>query len=303
MWPYISEYEKTYETGLKLSDGTTARFFSADDKSTVDLHFKWMKEYGLDGVFMQLFIGSKPLQLLPAQYYNATFDKIVIPAGSFFGKLRVDLTDAFFADPLATGLRYVIPLRITDAQGDSILSGQPRVTSPDPRKVADWVVTPKNFVLFGIKYINPTHGVYLLRVRRKNVNNELDVVKYSTRFIDDNEMTKLSTSSLTDNFMSTVGGTNKEATNAKYSLNLKFDKVNKSVVVSQRSATTVSVNGTGKFFSKTDKESESYNGKKHRTIYLDYTYIDGVNTYQVNDSLVFVDTDIKFEEFAVVITP
>ena len=129
------------------------------------------------------------------------------------------------------------------------------------------------------------------------------MVKYSTRFIDDNEMTKLSTSSLTDNFMSTVGGTNKEATNAKYSLNLKFDKVNKSVVVSQRSATTVSVNGTGKFFSKTDKESESYNGKKHRTIYLDYTYIDGVNTYQVNDSLVFVDTDIKFEEFAVVITP
>jgi len=64
-----------------------------------------MKEYGLDGVFMQLFIGSKPLQLLPAQYYSATFDKIVIPAGSFFGKLRVDLTDAFFADPLARGLR------------------------------------------------------------------------------------------------------------------------------------------------------------------------------------------------------
>ncbi|MCK7531227.1 MAG: DUF1735 domain-containing protein [Marinilabiliales bacterium] len=65
------------------------------------------------------------LQLMPATYYNATFDKIIIPAGSFFGKLRVNLTDAFFADTLATGLRYVIPLRITDAQGDSILSGKP----------------------------------------------------------------------------------------------------------------------------------------------------------------------------------
>lgn len=58
MWPDVSEYEKTYETGLKHADGTKARFFSADDKSTVDLHFKWMKEYGLDGVFMQRFFNS-----------------------------------------------------------------------------------------------------------------------------------------------------------------------------------------------------------------------------------------------------
>jgi hypothetical protein len=116
-------------------------------------------------------------------------------------------------------------------------------------------------------------------------------------------MTKLTTKSLTENFMSTVGGTNKEASNVKYSMNLKFDKDNKSVVVSQKSITTVSVNGTGKFYSKTDAEAESYNGKKHRTIYLDYTYIDGLNTYHANDSLVFVDTDMKFEEFAVVVTP
>jgi len=55
MWPDVSEYEKTYPTGLKLADGSTARFFSSTDKSTVDLHFKWMKEYGVDGVFMQRF--------------------------------------------------------------------------------------------------------------------------------------------------------------------------------------------------------------------------------------------------------
>lgn len=58
MWPDVSEYEKTYPTGLKLSDGSTARFFSSTDKSTIDLHFKWMKEYGLDGVFMQRFFGA-----------------------------------------------------------------------------------------------------------------------------------------------------------------------------------------------------------------------------------------------------
>lgn len=58
MWPDVSEYEKTYPTGLKLADGTVARFFSSTDKSTTDLHFKWMKEYGLDGVFMQRFFDA-----------------------------------------------------------------------------------------------------------------------------------------------------------------------------------------------------------------------------------------------------
>ena len=58
MWPDMSEYEKKYPTGLKNADGSTAYFFSSTDKSTIDLHFKWMKEYGLDGVFMQRFFGN-----------------------------------------------------------------------------------------------------------------------------------------------------------------------------------------------------------------------------------------------------
>lgn len=55
MWPDVSEYEITYPTGLKHADGTVARFFSSTDISTIDLHFKWMQEYGVDGVFMQRF--------------------------------------------------------------------------------------------------------------------------------------------------------------------------------------------------------------------------------------------------------
>ena len=246
------------------------------------------------------------LKLLPSAYYNATFDKIIIPAGSFFGKMRVNLTDAFFTDPLATGLHYVVPVRITDAAGDSILSGAKvsSVVSPDPRIASDWITTPKNYVLFGIKYINATHGVYLLRGKRTNTTNPLDVASYSARFIDDNDMTKLTTKSLTESYMSTVGGTNKEGSNAKYSVKLTFNKDNKSVAVAQKDASSVVVNGTGKYYSKADAEAEGYNGKKHRTIYLDYTYVDGANTYHVNDSLVFVDTDMKFEEFAVkVINP
>jgi len=58
MWPDVREYEKTYPTGLKHADGSTARFFNSSDKSAIDLHFKWMKEYGLDGVFVQRFFNN-----------------------------------------------------------------------------------------------------------------------------------------------------------------------------------------------------------------------------------------------------
>ena len=58
MWPDVSEYEKTYPTGLKHADGMPARFFCSDDAQTVRTHFRWMREYGLDGVFLQRFWGS-----------------------------------------------------------------------------------------------------------------------------------------------------------------------------------------------------------------------------------------------------
>lgn len=56
-WPDVTDYKKTYETKFKFPDGTNARVFSSMDKSTTDLHFKWMKDYGVDGVFMQRFFG------------------------------------------------------------------------------------------------------------------------------------------------------------------------------------------------------------------------------------------------------
>ena len=56
-WPDVSEYEKTYKTSFTNANGEAAEVFSSLDKSTTELHFKWMKEYGVDGVFMQRFFG------------------------------------------------------------------------------------------------------------------------------------------------------------------------------------------------------------------------------------------------------
>jgi len=55
LWPEVSEYKKTYPTGFKSRDGSPARVFSSWDESTVDLHFEWMQQYGIDGAFMQRF--------------------------------------------------------------------------------------------------------------------------------------------------------------------------------------------------------------------------------------------------------
>jgi len=249
---------------------------------------------------------DNPLEILPSNYYNATFDQLIIPAGSFSGKTRVELTDAFFEDPLTTGLHYVIPVRMTDiagANGDTILSGLAKATATDldPRVNDYWSVRPKDYVLFGIKYINPTHGMYLLRGKRVNTADAADTYAYSKRFLDDNDMAKLTTKSLTENYTKTIGGAERTEEDQ---LLLTFNKDNNSVLVSHKEGSAITANGTGSFYSKDEDNSESYNGYKHRTIYLNYTFEESGITYQVNDSLVFVDTDIKFEDFTInVVTP
>lgn len=56
-WPDMTEYSKDhkYKTPFKHSDGKTAYLFSSADYKSVSLHFKWMKDYGIDGVFVQRF--------------------------------------------------------------------------------------------------------------------------------------------------------------------------------------------------------------------------------------------------------
>jgi len=243
------------------------------------------------------------LEILPAEYYTADFSQVVIPKGSFVGKIRVDLNDIFFEDPLSTSTHYVIPVRITDAGEDTVLSGVPipidTVAENDPRIPDHWEIQPQDYTIFGVKYINETHGMYLLRGARTNTATD-SVTSYSARFLTSNSMTRLSTVSLTENVMNIVGGTNKGGT---YQMRLTFNNANKTVTVSQLDTTTVAVNGSGVYFSQDDAESEGYNGIKHRTVYLDYTYFDPADStsYNAKDSLVFADTDVTFEDFDVIV--
>ncbi|MNJ95603.1 hypothetical protein D3C87_133160 [compost metagenome] len=56
IWPEVSEYKKTYKTPFKHANGDHAYLFSSYDESSVQLHFKWMQDYGIDGAFIQRFV-------------------------------------------------------------------------------------------------------------------------------------------------------------------------------------------------------------------------------------------------------
>jgi len=60
LWPDVRELPKEdrVPTPFKHPDGSTAEVFSSVPASTANLHFKWMKEYGIDGIFLQRFAVS-----------------------------------------------------------------------------------------------------------------------------------------------------------------------------------------------------------------------------------------------------
>lgn len=60
MWPDLREYNKDQLCDLQINmpNGDAAQLYSPYHRETVDLHFKWMKDYELDGVFLQRFINN-----------------------------------------------------------------------------------------------------------------------------------------------------------------------------------------------------------------------------------------------------
>jgi hypothetical protein len=60
LWPDVSELgaDERFTTSFQRADGKAAEVFSSFKAATVLRHFQWMREYGIDGAFVQRFAGG-----------------------------------------------------------------------------------------------------------------------------------------------------------------------------------------------------------------------------------------------------
>lgn len=241
------------------------------------------------------------LVALPQSYYTMSpVGTVIIPKGEMQGYIDVQLTDAFLNNPRAHTLHYVMPLVITSSETDSILQGKTTLEKADRRIASNWAIIPKDYTLFGIKYINPYHGKYMHRgkdILKDAGGLVVDQVVYRTKYIEDNEIWYLQTQSrnqvvLTGQVRRTVGSP------GSFKMMLTFDATG-NCTISQVAGSTYPVSGTGKFITNGDE----WGGKKRNAIILNYQVTDAVNGqfHQATDTLVVRDRDMRLETFKFVV--
>jgi len=242
--------------------------------------------------------GGDQIKALPSNYYTLSSpNKIVIPKGKMNGGVEVQLTDAFFADPLAIKNTYVVPLKLKGSNDvDSILVGSSPNPSADPRIVSQWNVAPKNFTMFAVKYINEYHGNYFHYGTSKvkdAANAEVETTTYSTPYVENNSVAKLVTSgrnqvSLLTNFRSKIMTGN-------YSMVLTFSGNSCTITAPTGSAYTIT--GTGEL----KKQAYEWGNKKRDGIVLKYTVSNATNKYEADEVLVARDRAVVMETYAPVL--
>lgn len=109
------------------------------------------------------FADGSSVKPLPSNYYSVSGTRIEIGKGSTMGCFGVQLTDAFFADPDAYKLTYVLPVRMVNAS-DSILEGKLKDgATPDILNNDAWDIKPMNYTLYAVCVKNQWHGNWLSR--------------------------------------------------------------------------------------------------------------------------------------------
>lgn len=237
------------------------------------------------------------LVMLPANYYKASsLSEIVIPAGKFDGRIRIDLTDDFFNDPKSVNLKYVLPLLITGSNKDSILQGKPIVPSPLRTRAGDWEPgkRPKDYVLYAVNYTNKYHGNHFHYGLDSIFKGSTFTTRrvYSTKpDIESNLVTLVTTTSLSEATVSRLGGTN---VGGRFQMKLKFNPDN-SITLSQVKG-GVTVSGTGKYIEP--KNGIAWGGQKRKTLYLNYRFTDALgDVHRCKDTLVYRSSGVVYREF------
>lgn len=253
---------------------------------------------------------NRSILAMPHDYYTLASNQIIIKKGDVSGGVEVQLTDKFFADPLAIDNNYVIPLLMTTAVSvDSILHGKPLIAGSKPRRLLprQWDVISKDYVLYAVKYINPWHGYYLRRgkdvvtgsLNTTIVRHPKDITTYDAATTNVSSwLVQLTTGSLK---ILKFPVALKDAAGVNYTctIDITFDDSGNAVLTSS-APTVFTASGTGKFVKKGEKNS--FGNVDRDVLYLDYTinHLAKNIMTQTKDTLLMRNRGVVKETFGVV---
>jgi hypothetical protein len=242
------------------------------------------------------------VKVLPESYYTIeTASPVTIPAGSTKGRIMVQLNDAFFNDTLSFApvnqVYYVVPLLITGVENlDSILSGKPAIDNPSRLVAEDWEILPKDYTLYGIKFINKYHAMYLRRgIDAMTPTGGTTVLNiYHAEYVESDEIVMVTTTGNSSVELSNIVRRGSESSPGSVNIELLFDDDDNCSIQSYGDD-PYNVSGSGKFV----ENGGYWGGKEYDAMFLEYNYADTANneTHVVNDTLVVRDRNVIFEEF------
>lgn len=239
---------------------------------------------------------GKIVSAMPASYYSLPQDmRIVIPEGKLIGGIEVQLTDAFFNDPLSYEINYVIPMvmqNVTNA--DSILSGIPVTEDPDRRVAADWSTLPKDYVLYAVKYMNPWAANYL----RRGVETVDGTIRsaYHEEYTEQ-DMVATAVTTGRNSVGIQLDALNADETKTPFYLLLDFD-ASGNCMASASDTAGYSITGSGRYV----EDGDQWGGESRNVLYLDYEVDLGSSVHQFTDTLVLRDRGIALETFMSVVS-
>jgi hypothetical protein len=242
--------------------------------------------------------GGDAIKAMPTSYYTLSSpNSIIIPKGDMNGGVTVQLSDAFFSDPLAIKLGYVVPLRLKGSVDvDSILAGRSSNTNPDVRVASQWNVTPKNFTMFAVKYINEFHGNYFhygASTVKDATGTQVETTTYSEKYVENNIVTKLTTTARYQVSLSTLFKSKIVTGDLKMLLTFTGNNC----TVTAPTGVSYTITGTGTFKSK----EYTWGNKQRDGIVLNYTVTTATNKYEASDVLVARDRAVIMELYTPVV--
>lgn len=265
------------------------------NKKDRKVHFK---------VAPELLADVENVKALPSSYYTIeTGSPVTIPVGSIKGRILVQLNEQFFNDTLSFAplnqVNYVIPLLITDIEElDTLLVGVPIVSNPSRANAEDWEIPPKDFTLFGIKFINKYHAMYLRRGVDEMTNSANETVSsvYHDQYVERDELVMLTTTGKNNVELSNLVRRGEGSSPGNVNIELVFDD-DGNCSIRSFGDDAYNVSGSGKF----EEDGDIWGGKERDVIHLDYTYTDAANneTHSVKDTLVVRNRNVVFEEFTI----